>query len=111
MYICNKGILTGAPSEKEYLEQIVKQAQRTRCINFAGQINFLSLVALYQKSVLMVTNDSGPAHFAGLSCSPCVTAWNHRKTPCTDNMCVKVIQPEKVYQLIKNKLNGPRDWT
>lgn len=127
-------LLTGAPSEKEYLEQIIKQAQRARCINFAGLIDFLSLVALYQKSTLMVTNDSGPAHFAattdlpvyaffgpetpqlygalgdftpifaGLSCSPCVTAWNHRKTPCTDNICVKVIQPEKVYQLIKGKL-------
>lgn len=127
-------LLTGAPSEKEYLDQIIQLTQRDRCINFAGQINFLSLIALYQKATLMVTNDSGPAHFAattdlpvyaffgpetphlygalgnftplfaGLSCSPCVTAWNHRKTPCAENVCVKVIQPEKVYQLIQSKI-------
>ena len=32
-----------------------------------------------------------------LSCSPCVTAYNHRKSPCDgDNVCLKLIFPEKV---------------
>jgi ADP-heptose:LPS heptosyltransferase len=32
-----------------------------------------------------------------LSCSPCVTAYNHRKSPCDgDNQCLKLISPERV---------------
>ncbi|MHC5061832.1 MAG: glycosyltransferase family 9 protein [Planctomycetota bacterium] len=32
-----------------------------------------------------------------LSCSPCITAYNHRKSPCDgDNICLKLIRPEKV---------------
>ena len=35
--------------------------------------------------------------FLGLSCSPCVTAYNHRKSPCDgDNMCLKKIKPDQV---------------
>ena len=32
--------------------------------------------------------------FLGLSCSPCVTAYNHRNSPCDgDNLCLKKIEP------------------
>jgi ADP-heptose:LPS heptosyltransferase len=35
--------------------------------------------------------------FLGLSCSPCVTAYNHRNSPCDgDNMCLKEISPDEV---------------
>ena len=35
--------------------------------------------------------------FLGLSCSPCVTAYNHRNSPCDgDNRCLKMITPEVV---------------
>ena len=35
--------------------------------------------------------------FLGLSCSPCVTAYNHRNSPCDgDNLCLKQIDPELV---------------
>jgi ADP-heptose:LPS heptosyltransferase len=35
--------------------------------------------------------------FKGLSCSPCLTAYNHRRSPCDgDNQCVKTITPEEV---------------
>jgi len=35
--------------------------------------------------------------FLGLSCSPCVTAYNHRNSPCDgDNVCLKKIEPEFV---------------
>ena len=82
----------------------------------------------------MVTNDSGPAHFAsvtrmptivlfgpetpalygslgetypvyaGLNCSPCVSAWNHRKTPCTDNVCLKAITVDQVFDRVRDLL-------
>ncbi|MBI5659136.1 MAG: glycosyltransferase family 9 protein [Nitrosomonadales bacterium] len=35
--------------------------------------------------------------FASLSCSPCLTAYNHRSSPCDgDNQCLKRITPEQV---------------
>jgi ADP-heptose:LPS heptosyltransferase len=35
--------------------------------------------------------------FLGLSCSPCVTAYNHRNSPCDgDNLCLKKIGPDEV---------------
>ena len=54
-----------------------------------------------------ITNDGGPGHFAAnsnafsfykpLSCSPCLTAYNHRNSPCDgDNICLKRISPEEV---------------
>jgi lipopolysaccharide heptosyltransferase II len=37
--------------------------------------------------------------FLGLSCSPCVTAYNHRNSPCDgDNQCLKMIEPEYVLE-------------
>lgn len=35
--------------------------------------------------------------YTGLSCSPCLTAYNHRNSPCDgDNQCLKQIAPESV---------------
>ncbi len=35
--------------------------------------------------------------FKGLTCSPCLTAYNHRRSPCDgDNVCLKSIAPEEV---------------
>jgi ADP-heptose:LPS heptosyltransferase len=35
--------------------------------------------------------------FAGLSCSPCLTAYNHRRSPCDgDNLCLQEIRPAAV---------------
>jgi ADP-heptose:LPS heptosyltransferase len=37
--------------------------------------------------------------FSNLSCSPCLTAYNHRNSPCDgDNQCLKVIRPEDVLE-------------
>ncbi len=43
-----------------------------------------------------------------LSCSPCITAYNHRNSPCDgNNLCLKRILPEdvlaKAYQLLENQ--------
>jgi ADP-heptose:LPS heptosyltransferase len=127
-------VITGAPAEKAQADNLVAQVQHPRCINFAGQVKFRELIDLYNISQLMVTNDSGPGHFssvtplktfvifgpetpalygslgnsvpiyAGLACSPCVSAANHRKTACSDNICLKIIKPDFVYQLIQADL-------
>ncbi len=129
-------LLTGAPDEKNELQKIVELINHQNAINFAGLIRFEDLTALYSLSTLMVSNDSGPAHFASttslpifvffgpetpalygalgnftplyasLACSPCVTAWNHRKTPCINNICVQVITPNQVYKKLESLVNA-----
>jgi hypothetical protein len=35
---------------------------------------------------------------AQLACSPCVSAANHRKTPCSDNACMRAISVDQVLE-------------
>ncbi|HUT23315.1 MAG TPA: glycosyltransferase family 9 protein [Sumerlaeia bacterium] len=37
--------------------------------------------------------------FLGMSCSPCVSAFNHRDTPCRNNRCMKEIRPEGILEM------------
>ena len=127
-------LITGAPAEREAANLLQQQVQHARCINFAGCQKLEELPALYQLAELMLTNDSGPGHFssvtglrtfilfgpetpllygslgnstpiyAGLACSPCVSAANHRKTPCSDNVCLQVIKPEAVLTQLRQAL-------
>ena len=86
------------------------------------------LLVLYTLADVLVTNDSGPAHFAtltpirvvtlfgpetpklfaavtprntvlwaGLLCSPCVSAYNNRMSPCCDNRCMQAITVDQVF--------------
>ena len=129
-------LLTGAPNERDGAQRLADYVADKRCINFAGEVKFLQLPALYSVCAFMLTNDSGPAHFAsitdmhtfvifgpetpalygslgpttpiyaGMSCSPCVSASNHRKTPCSDNQCIKIITPDWVFNTLKPKLDA-----
>lgn len=37
--------------------------------------------------------------YLSLSCSPCLSAYNHRNSPCDgDNLCLKKIHPDQVYK-------------
>jgi ADP-heptose:LPS heptosyltransferase len=45
--------------------------------------------------------------FLSLSCSPCLTAYNHRHTPCDgDNRCLKGIEPPRVLAKAMELLRG-----
>lgn len=128
-------LITGAPGEMDEAEQLRIQVDHPRCINFAGQLKLQQMPILYCISELMVTNDSGPGHFssitplktfvlfgpetpklygslgnsipiyAGLACSPCVSAANHRKTPCIDPVCMQAIKVDEVEQAVNAHLN------
>ena len=127
-------LLTGAPAEFHGLQAIPNAVQNGRCVNFAGKTTFSELAALYEVSELMLTNDSGPGHFsavtsmpsfvffgpetpklyaslgittpiyAGLACSPCVSAANHRKSACNDNVCMQVLSVDHVYSILEPSL-------
>ena len=125
-------LITGSPAEFVYVEKVRAVANVKNALNFAGQVSFAELPPLYTLSDVMVTNDSGPGHFsavtplrtvvlfgpetpalygsvgnsiaitANLACSPCVSAANHRKTPCQDNVCMQAITvPQVLDKVIK----------
>jgi len=46
--------------------------------------------------------------YVPLSCSPCLTAFNHRNSPCDgDNLCLKNISPQEVLEKSYELLEGP----
>ncbi len=57
-------VFTGAPDEEEGARELVERVQSPRCVNLAGKTTLDELFALYCRSEVMVTNDSGPAHYA-----------------------------------------------
>jgi len=127
-------LITGSPAEIAYVEKVCAVANIKNALNFAGQVSFAELPPLYTLSDVMVTNDSGPGHFsavtplrtvvlfgpetpalygsvgnsiaitANLACSPCVSAANHRKTPCHDNVCMQAITVAQVLEKVSIQL-------
>ncbi len=59
--------LTGAPTERTPVDRVVGQVGSDRCVSFAGRTTLRQLLVLYSLSQVLVTNDSGPAHFAVLT--------------------------------------------
>ena len=122
-------VLTGAPEERPKTERLAARLDSDRVLNLAGRTSLAELIDLYNQAHLLVTNDSGPAHFAsltnvpvlvlfgpetprifgplgknvesvylGFACSPCVSAYNQKNSPCHDNRCLQEIAPEYIYQ-------------
>ena len=58
---------TGAPSEASAAGELVRQVGSSRCFSLAGRTTMRQLIVLYTLADLLVTNDSGPAHFAALT--------------------------------------------
>ncbi|MEO8205893.1 MAG: glycosyltransferase family 9 protein [Chthoniobacterales bacterium] len=58
---------TGGPSEVEKISRLVNKVDSPRAFCTAGKTTLRQLLALYQLSDVLVTNDSGPAHFAALT--------------------------------------------
>jgi len=57
-------VFTGGPDEEAGARELVELVGSPRCVNFAGRTTLDELFALYCRSEIMVTNDSGPAHYA-----------------------------------------------
>ncbi len=121
-------VLMGIAEAEVSARAIVAHVDDPRCINFVGRTRTLTdVLQLFHQSELLITNDSGPAHFASLTpiksitlfgpetpvlygplgagavhlfanlaCSPCLSALNHRSSPCRDNRCLQEISVEDV---------------
>jgi ADP-heptose:LPS heptosyltransferase len=59
--------ITGAPDEQEQAQKIVDRIADRRCICLAGKTTLRQLLVIYGIADVLVTNDSGPAHFATLT--------------------------------------------
>jgi ADP-heptose:LPS heptosyltransferase len=121
-------LLTGNQAEARETEALAGEVASPRCVSVAGKTTLPQLLALYAESRVLVTNDSGPAHFAALTpievvtlfgpetpalfaartprnhvvwagtvCSPCVSAFNNRRTACRDNVCLQRITVDEVF--------------
>ena len=122
---------TGAKNEAGKAQAIVARVGSPRCFSLAGETTLRQLLVLYGLADVLVTNDSGPAHFAaltpihtvtlfgpetpllfaaltarntplwaGIACSPCVSALNNRQSACHDNVCMQRITPEQTFQAV-----------
>ncbi len=132
-------VVTGAESERQETEKVCERIGSERVICVAGKTTLRDVMVLYSIADVLVTNDSGPGHFASmtgidnivlfgpespqrfgplgershaiwarLACSPCVTPYNHRFSPCTDNRCMQVIEVDEVYQRVVASLASRR---
>ena len=58
---------TGAPDEAEKAQRLVAEVASSRCFSMTGKTTLRQLLMLYGIADVLVTNDSGPAHFATLT--------------------------------------------
>ncbi len=124
-------ILTGNKNEAELCEKI-KSSSKAK--NFAGKFNLDELTALISKSVMFISNSTGPIHIAAalekftvgfypkiVSCSkerwapytnkklvyePNIDCKNCTREQCEKLNCMDSIDITKVYNDIKNVLNN-----
>ncbi len=65
-------VVTGVATERADARYILEHVQNSRCVDFTGKTSFGELLALYSIAAMMITNDSGPAHFASLLALPTI---------------------------------------
>src|SRR6266446_4779797 len=58
---------TGAPAEAAPNNQLADEVGSDRVIPLAGKTTLRQVLVLYTRSEILVTNDSGPAHFASMT--------------------------------------------
>ena len=58
---------TGAPDEAAKIGELASQIGSDRVFSLAGKTTLRQLLIIYGLSEILVTNDSGPAHFAALT--------------------------------------------
>lgn len=84
--------------------------------NDSGPPNFASLtemptIVLFGPETPLLYKPLGEnvqAVYAGFTCSPCVSAYNHRKSLCTDNKCMQAIKVDEVYGRVRDVLKAYR---
>lgn len=115
--------------------RMTAEIQSPQLIDFTSQTEFADLIPLFSLADLLITNDSGPAHFAALAdvsimvffgpetpelyrplsprahcfftplhCAPCLSAFNHRTTTCSESRCLQAITVDQVEEVARAHL-------
>ena len=58
---------TGAPAEAAAINRLAQDVDSNRVLALAGKTSLRQVLVLYTRSDILVTNDSGPAHFASMT--------------------------------------------
>ena len=82
----------------------------------SGPGHFASLtdidaVVLFGPEAPQLFGPLGPrvhSHWAGLACSPCVSPYNHRSSPCTRNACMDAHSVDRVFETVAGCLAARR---
>jgi len=132
-------LITGTAAEHSVASDVRNRVNHGRCVNIAGSVQPAQLPVLATVAALLVTSDCGTVHFtaitglptivlygpetphlygslgksipiaAGLACSPCLSAANHRTTLCRDNRCMQAISVDQVFAAVASALVIPKD--
>lgn len=126
----------GAPADGLVIDHMVRAVGSPRCASLSGAVSVGQLPALFSRSRLLVSNDSGPAHiasltetptlvlfgpetpllylplgrarplYAALPCSPCIRPANQRRSNCTNNRCMQAIAVDTVLVAVEAMLEA-----
>jgi len=80
-------------------------------VHFSALTPIPSIVFFGPETPVLYGSLAKNAHcfFLSLPCSPCLTAYNHRTSPCDgDNLCLKRIDPEQVVATARRMLETSR---
>jgi ADP-heptose:LPS heptosyltransferase len=130
-YAGSRVVFCGAPAEAATTDGLASRVASARCSSLAGRTSLRELFGVLSLCDVLVSNDSGPAHFAcltpsrvvvlfgpesprrfgplsvraeaisaGLACSPCLSAYNNRRSGCRDNVCMQRIGVPEVLSAI-----------
>ena len=129
-------LVTGVAGERPNAEYIRSRLGSDRILDLTGATSLRELIDLYNVADVLITTDSGPAHFAclsgihivvffgpelpnryrplsptcdvvysGFTCSPCVSPYNQRLTPCNENLCLQNLDLDAVCRLVTDRLS------
>jgi ADP-heptose:LPS heptosyltransferase len=131
-------LFIGGPAEASAAEALCDEIGDARCVSVAGSAAIAELPALFALATLLVSSDSGPAHFAahaglpvvalfgpetplryrplgdtitlyaGLPCSPCLSPRSQRASRCRDARCMRAIEVDAVLDALRARLRTPR---
>jgi len=130
-------VLTGAPSEQAGAEALAREIEGAISVaghttlrqlltlytlagvlvtSDSGPGHFSALTDI--RTVVLFGPETpalfGPRHerarvlFADLACSPCVNVFNHRFSPCRDNVCMQAIGVDEVFEVVSALLGEIR---
>jgi len=130
-------VLTGTPAHGPVTEYIHQSVNDPRCINFRGQtVTIAEFLELCLIADLLISNDSGPAHFASMTplkilalygpesphmygplgnavclykffhSSPMYHAYDHKNPPENETDSMRVITPDDVVNMVETLLKG-----